>query len=58
MAAWHGRADLHKYAVVELSKGRTVEIPQLTPLMLKRPPPPRFERRLNSPENTLPEDTL
>ena len=51
-------ADLHKYAVAELSKGRTVEIPQLTPLKLKRPSPRRFERRLNSPENALPEETL
>ena len=49
---------MQKYAVEELSKGRTVEIPQLTPLELKRPPLPRFERRLNFPENTLSEDTL
>ena len=51
-------ADLHKYAVAGLKKGNPVEIPQLTSLKLKRPPPPRFERMLNSAENTLPDETL
>ena len=48
-------ADLHQYAVGEVEKGNTIEIP---PLKLRRPPPPRFERMLNSAENTLPDETL
>jgi len=38
-----------------VEKGYTIEIP---PLKLRRPPPPRFERMLNSAENTLPDETL
>ena len=48
-------ADLHQYAVGEMEKGNTIEIP---PRKLKHPPPPRFERRLNSVPNTLLQDTL
>ena len=48
-------ADLHQYAVGEMEKGNTIEIP---PRKLKHPPPPRCERRLNSAPHTLLQDTL
>ena len=48
-------ADLHQYAVGDVERGNTCEIP---PRKLKHPPPPRFERRLNSAPNTLLQDTL
>ena len=47
-------ADLHQYAVGEMEKGNTIQIP---PRKLKHPPPPRFERRLNSAPNTFLQDT-
>ena len=48
-------ADLYQYAVGEVEEGYTIEI---LPFKLRRPPPPRFERMLNSAENTLPDETL
>ena len=47
-------ADLYQYAVGDVDKGYTSEIP---PFKLRRPSPPRFERMLNSAENTLPDET-